>query len=114
MPLLQAGQQPGDRLAIGLGACLNAGLLYRYLRTHQIFTPQPGWGLFSLKTVIAVAVMALVLHYAMGSADWWLAAGGQAKLAALVGLVLLGTAAYAACLFAMGFRPHQFTRAAAP
>ena len=104
----------GLALAIGLGACLNAGLLYRYLRAHQIFTPQPGWGSFSLRTVVAVVVMALVLHYAMGSADWWLAAGGQAKLAALVGLVVLGAAAYSACLFVMGFRLHQFSRAAAP
>ena len=104
----------GLALAIGLGACLNAGLLYRYLLAHRIFTPQAGWASFSVKTVVAVAVMALVLHYAMGSADWWLAAGGQAKLAALAGLVLLGTAAYGACLFAMGFRLHQFSRAAAP
>jgi putative peptidoglycan lipid II flippase len=58
--------------------------------------------------------MGLVLHYAMGSADWWLAAGGQAKLAALAALVVLGAAAYGACLFAMGFRLRQFARAAAP
>jgi putative peptidoglycan lipid II flippase len=104
----------GLALAIGLGACLNAGLLYRYLRAHRIFTPQSGWGSFSARTAVAVAVMALVLHYAMGSADWWLAAGGQAKLGALAGLVLLGAAAYGACLFTMGFRLHHFSRAAAP
>ena len=104
----------GLALAIGLGACLNAALLYRYLRAHRIFTPQSGWGSFSARTAVAVAAMALVLHYAMGSADWWLAAGGQAKLAALAGLVLLGAAAYGACLLAMGFRLRQFSRAAAP
>src|SRR5688572_31900719 len=31
----------GLALAIGLGACLNAGLLYRTLRRHGIFEPQP-------------------------------------------------------------------------
>jgi putative peptidoglycan lipid II flippase len=104
----------GLALAIGLGACLNAVLLYRYLRAHGIFTPQAGWGAFSLKTAIAVAAMAFALHYAMGSTAWWFAAGWQAKLAALAGLVLLGVAAYGACLFAMGFRLRQFSRAAAP
>jgi len=104
----------GLALAIGLGACLNAGLLYRYLRAHGIFTPQAGWGAFAVKIIGAVVVMAAALHFAMGAPDWWLAAAWQAKLAALVGLVVLGAAAYAACLFAMGFRLHQFSRAAAP
>ncbi|MGE0876902.1 MAG: murein biosynthesis integral membrane protein MurJ, partial [Burkholderiales bacterium] len=35
-PLAHAGLA----LAIGLGACLNAGLLYRYLRKHAIYAPQ--------------------------------------------------------------------------
>ena len=104
----------GLALAIGLGACLNAGLLYRYLRAHGIFTPQAGWGAFAVKIIVAVVVMAAALHFAMGAPDWWLAAAWQAKLAALVGLVVLGAVAYAACLFAMGFRLHQFSRAAAP
>jgi len=104
----------GLALAIGLGACLNAGLLYRYLRKQGIFTPQAGWGAFAVKIFVAVVVMAAALHFALGAPDWWLAAAWQAKLAALVGLVVLGAVAYAACLFAMGFRLHQFSRAAAP
>jgi len=58
--------------------------------------------------------MVVALHLAMGAPEWWLAAAWQAKLAGLAGLVLLGAAAYGACLFAFGFRPHQFSRAAAP
>ena len=38
VPLKHAGLA----LAIGLGACLNAALLYRGLRKHGIYTPQPG------------------------------------------------------------------------
>ena len=104
----------GLALAIALGACLNAGLLYRYLRAHGIYSPLAGWGGFALKIAVAVAVMAAALYFAMGSPEWWLAAGWQAKLAALVALVVLGVAVYAGCLFAMGFRPRQFSRAAAP
>ena len=33
----------GLALAISLGACLNAGLLFYKLRQHGIFRPQPGW-----------------------------------------------------------------------
>jgi putative peptidoglycan lipid II flippase len=104
----------GLALAIALGACLNAGLLYRYLRAQQIYSPQEGWGAFALKIAVAVAVMAAALYFAMGAPQWWLAAAWQAKLAALVALVVLGAAVYAACLFAMGFRLRQFSRAAAP
>jgi putative peptidoglycan lipid II flippase len=104
----------GLALAIGLGACLNAGLLYRYLRVQRIYSPQAGWGAFALKVAVSVAAMAAALHFAMGAPEWWLAAAWQAKLAALAGLVLLGAAAYAGCLLALGFRLRQFSRAAAP
>jgi putative peptidoglycan lipid II flippase len=110
VPLKHAGLA----LAIALGACLNAGLLYRYLRAQEIYSPLPGWGGFALKIAAAVAVMAAAVYFAMGSPEWWLAAGWQAKVAALVALVALGALVYAGCLFAMGFRPRQFSRSAAP
>src|SRR5438552_2592472 len=47
----------GLALAIGLGACLNAALLYRVLRKSGIYTPQPGWVIFVLKVAAAVAFM---------------------------------------------------------
>ncbi len=102
----------GLALAIGLGACLNAGLLYRHLRAQGIFTPQAGWRVYALKVIAAVAVMAAALQYAMGAVGWWLAAGWQQKVPALAGLVLLGFAAYGACLFALGFRVRDFSRQA--
>src|SRR5438876_740586 len=96
--------------AIGLGACLNAGLLYRYLRRHGVYTPQPGWPVFLLKVAAAVAFMALALFAIMGESGWWLSAPWQQKLPALIGLVLLGGAAYAGCLLAFGMRPRDFSR----
>ncbi|TAK48120.1 MAG: murein biosynthesis integral membrane protein MurJ [Betaproteobacteria bacterium] len=100
----------GLALAIGLGACLNAALLYRYLRAHAIFTPQRGWGRFALRLLLAVSVMGAALHFAMGSPAWWLQAGWPAKVPALGGLVLLGIAAYGSVLYACGFRLRQFAR----
>jgi putative peptidoglycan lipid II flippase len=109
VPLRHAGLA----LAIGLGACLNAGLLYRALRKQGIFRPLAGWGAFALKVTAALAAMAAALWFAMGPEAWWLAASGTARGAALAGLVLLGGAAYFGCLWVLGFRPADFTRQAA-
>jgi putative peptidoglycan lipid II flippase len=100
----------GLALAIGLGACLNAALLYRYLRRHGIFAPQPGWLAFIAKVGLAVSAMSALLYFTMGSAAWWLQAPWQHKVAAACGLVLLGAGAYGATLLALGFRLRDFTR----
>jgi len=49
----------------------------------------------------------------MGETAWWLAASWQARLAGILGLVLLGTAVYVASLAAFGFRPRHFSRRSA-
>jgi len=100
----------GLALAIGLGACLNAGLLYRTLRRHDIYRPQPGWPVFFLKVAGSVGFMAVVLFTTMGDSAWWLGAGWEKKLPAVFGLVILGGGVYAGCLFAFGFRPRDFSR----
>jgi len=103
----------GLALAIGLGACLNAVLLYRGLRRSGAYRPVPGWAAFFLKIAISVTGMVLVLWFAMGSAHWWLAAGWERKIPSVIGLVILGAATYGGCLFAFGFRPRDFSRRAA-
>jgi len=100
----------GLALAIGLGACLNALLLYWILKKDKIYVPQPGWPVFILKVLASVAFMAIVLFTTMGEAWWWLDAGWQRKVPAVLGLVLLGTAAYGACLLICGLRPRDFSR----
>src|SRR3954454_10025148 len=78
----------GLALAIGLGACLNAALLYRGLRSRGFYTPQPGWPMFALKVAAAVGLMALALFFAKGEAGWWFNAPWQKKLPAVLGLVV--------------------------
>ena len=109
VPLKHAGLA----LAIGLGACLNAALLYRGLRRDDIFQPQPGWGVFVLKVAASVGFMAVALFTTMGEAQWWFHASWRLKLPALLGLVALGAAVYGGCLLAFGFRPRDFSRRAA-
>ena len=103
----------GLALAIGLGACLNAGLLYLQLRRNSIYMPQPGWPIFVLKVLASVFFMAIVLFTTMGESVWWLQAPWYRKVPAVLGLVALGAAVYGACLFAFGFRPRDFSRRAA-
>jgi len=104
VPLKHAGLA----LSIGLGACLNASLLYRKLREHGIYAPQPGWGPFALKVAAALAGMAAALWFAMGPERWWLAAPSWSRAAALTGLVLLGGGAYFGALWLLGFRARDF------
>jgi putative peptidoglycan lipid II flippase len=103
----------GLALAIGLGACLNAALLYRGLRRTGVYRPVPGWPAFLLKVAASVGFMVVVLFSTMGDASWWLAAGWQKKIPAVLGLVVLGAAVYGGCLAAFGFRPRDFSRRAA-
>src|SRR5262249_17774166 len=76
VPLRHAGLA----LAIGLGACMNAGLLFWFLRKERIYDPRPGWPLFFLKVFAAVALMAVALFFAMGDPAWWLRAPWQHKI----------------------------------
>ncbi len=104
----------GLALAIGLGACMNALLLYLMLRKHGFYSPQAGWPAFLAKVGAAVGVMAAALYFTMGEPAWWLAAAWQRKVPAVIGLVLLGAACYGATLAAFGMRPRQFSRGSAP
>lgn len=52
-PLAHAGLA----LATSLAALLNAGLLYRGLRTEGVFQPQPGWRRFLLRIAMASGCM---------------------------------------------------------
>ena len=100
----------GLALAIGIGACLNALLLFYLLRKQKIYVPQPGWPIFLLKVAASVGLMATVVYTTMGEARWWLNAPWQHKLPAVLGVSLLGAVAYAASLAAFGFRLRDFSR----
>lgn len=103
----------GLALSIGLGACLNAGLLLHLLKKHGIYQPQPGWIGYVARVAFAVGLMAAMLFLAMGEAQWWLDAGFAERLMRLALLVGGGVTVYFAALALMGFRPRQFARRAA-
>ncbi|MCW5620448.1 MAG: lipid II flippase MurJ, partial [Burkholderiales bacterium] len=101
----------GLALAIGLGACANAGLLYWKLRTRGIFQPQPGWTRFAVQVALALAAMGGTLWLTMGSIDGWLAGGGAWQRGLrLTWVVALGAIAYFAALALAGVRPRDFVK----
>ncbi|CAG0973497.1 putative peptidoglycan lipid II flippase [Methylophilaceae bacterium] len=100
----------GLALAIGLGACINAGLLYYHLRKADVYKPQAGWLLFMGKLLIALLVMAIALYSATGAHSAWLNYAVMNKFTHLLGLVLLGSAVYFSSLWLMGIRIKDFMR----
>ena len=103
----------GLALSIGLAACLNAALLYRGLRRHGIYSPQPGWPIFYAKLAVAMLVMGITLWFTGGDAADWLRWSLTERLQRLAVIVILGAAVYFATLWATGFRLRDFKRRAA-
>lgn len=100
----------GLALSIGLGACLNAGLLFFNLRRSGLYLPQKGWWLFMLKLVIAVVSMAVAVHYLAGADQNWLGYGLWEKIGRLLVLLGAGVGTYFAVLLVLGIRPQEFMR----
>lgn len=100
----------GLALAIGLGACINAGLLYYHLRKADVYKPQAGWVLFMSKLLVALLAMAAALYYASGPEAVWLEYAFISKFSHLLGLVALGASVYFISLWVMGIRIKDFMR----
>jgi putative peptidoglycan lipid II flippase len=103
-------QHAGLALAVGLGACINAGLLYYKLRSQNIYQPQPGWFLFLLKIGAALIVMCLVLWLTMDSNATWLTNTAFDRISRLTWVIIAGATSYFAALWLLGFRFKDFTR----
>lgn len=102
----------GLALAIGLGACLNATLLYRQLRKRGFYLPLPGWGPYLLKLVLAVYVMALVLWLCTDTTPVWIAATASTRAGQLSWIIAAGAGAYFLTLWLLGFRARDFVKRA--
>lgn len=103
----------GLALSIGLAACLNAALLYRGLRQHDIYSPEKGWLAFLSKLAFALSIMALALWQGGSLADSWYHYSTMERIIRLTALVLGGVCTYFATLFALGFRLGDFKRRSA-
>ena len=114
MNMLFIGQfkHAGLALAIGLGACLNASLLYYHLRKGRYYKPHDGWAQFLIKLFIALVLMGLTLFYLKGDSLLWLEYSISKRLIYLIMLILAGSVVYFGSLWMMGLRLQSFIRRA--
>ncbi|ORC61569.1 murein biosynthesis integral membrane protein MurJ [Pseudomonas floridensis] len=105
-------QHAGLALAISVGACINAGLLFWQLRKQALFQPQPGWMKFLFKLVIAVTAMSAVLLGLMHFMPAWDEGHMLERFLRLGALVAAGVVTYFAMLLLLGFRLRDFARKA--
>ena len=100
----------GLTLATSIGATFNAAMLCILLVRRKLYAPQPGWGPFISRVVVALGVLAAVLAWLVGPADLWLHASFAHKAARLSGLIAAGAFAYFGTLALLGFRLRDFNR----
>ena len=101
----------GLALSIGLGALINAAWLFVGLRRAGLYTPEPGWGGFALRVVLASAVMGGGLAWAAQALDWVAMREHAGLRVAALALCLAGAGAvYFACLLGSGLKLRQFAR----
>lgn len=103
----------GLALAIGLAACFNAALLYRGLRSRQIYLPQPGWRRFFARVALALLVLGLALWYFSGDSTDWLRYAPGERVLRISALVIGGAALYFGTLRLVGIRIADFRRRSA-
>ncbi|MGI4814469.1 MAG: murein biosynthesis integral membrane protein MurJ [Janthinobacterium lividum] len=101
----------GLSLSIGLGACVNAGLLFFMLRRRGIYRPAPGWPLFFVQLVGACLILAGVMLWFNQSFDWIaLGAAPLKRMALLLASLIVFAFIYFGTLWLMGFKFAYFKR----
>jgi putative peptidoglycan lipid II flippase len=106
-------QHAGLALATGFGACVNAGLLFYFIRKHKFYQPKPEWLVFFLKVCVALYFMGGALWWLMGTEMSWLTMSPWLRGVKLAGLVVAGGIVYFASLWMMGFRLRDYSKRAA-
>ena len=100
----------GLALAIALGACINAGLLFFYLIKDKVFVIESGWIIFLIKILFGLIVMAGSLYYFKDASELWLNYSAWEKIYNLLFLIVIGMVSYFASLKIMGINLSDFTK----
>ena len=89
-------------LSNSLASLINAGLLYVALHREQIFVLKRHWQALLLKLIVANGIMATALWFAV--AHFPMQASQSVRVAALLGICVIGAVIYGVSLLAMGFK----------
>ena len=103
----------GLALSVGIGALVNAALLFAGLRRRNVYRPQPGWLAFAGRVAVALAALALLLWFANRRIDW---VGMQVQWVDralwLGGVIAAAIVVYFGLLLLLGFRMRDFSQRA--
>lgn len=94
----------GIALSTSLAAIVNGGLLFYLLRKHGLYTARSGWGLFSLRLLIANGLLAIWLWYGAGELTTWLQAPVMWRVEHLLFLSITAVLLYCLLLYVSGVR----------
>lgn len=99
----------GLAAATSVSAFLNAGLLYLFLRKHNIYSPSARWIRFFVGLLLSVAAMVAVLvivanQLNVGDSHLWQQLVWWQRVGNIGALCLAGFTTYIGCLFVTGFR----------
>jgi len=100
----------GLALSISLAAWFNAGWLWFLMRRSGNYLPEPGWGAFLVKLVVALYLMGGALWFSMGRESSWFELAVGPRAVKLAWVIALGAAVYFASLWLMGIRLRHFSR----
>lgn len=103
-----AGAHGGIAAASGIAGLFNAWLLWVYLRRAGLHQPQPGWGRYLLRMLVAsIAMIAVVLAIRMWVGEWAAIGDWRLRVGWLLFAVAAGAAAYGLAQVALGLRPRH-------
>ena len=99
----------GLAAATSVSAFLNAGLLYLFLRKHNIYSPSARWVRFFVGLLLSVSAMVAVLvivanQLNVGDSHLWQQLVWWQRVGNICALCLAGFTTYTGCLFVTGFR----------
>ncbi len=101
---LQGFAHVGLAAATSIAACVNAGLLLSALIKEKAFRFYAGWGLWSLRLLLANVCMGVFLTTQTGVWTDWLTWSSPTQVGHMAGLVVGGVFVYVAVLVALGLR----------
>jgi putative peptidoglycan lipid II flippase len=101
----------GLALSIGIGATINAGILFFILIKRGLYQPSAGWIFFLARLLGALLILTGIGMWAGSQFDWIsLRATPLIRIADLLLIIVLCMVSYFGALFAMGFRLRDFKR----
>lgn len=108
-----AAPHAGLALAGSLGAFVNAGLLYRYLRASEAYRPGSDWSRLLMRVVAGCVIMATMLYIGTAEQSVWMARSALWRASWLFTWIIGAAIVYFAVLALLGMRPRHLRMARA-